>query len=121
MFRIYVKRSSPPGTFPITGFKVTVTSDDNIKEYEHKGICIFILTGLSLKTQTRFFHVFLPGVSVEPCPYFTAHRFAGLKGESSSLAQSITIALDDILSTMGKRQIHDSNFSENSANPVLHI
>lgn len=111
LFRIYVL--SQEHVFPVTGLKVTVLSDDSTKEHEHEGTCIFILTRLSLKTQTGFYLIFLPA-------HFTAHRFAGLEGESSGLAQSIAIALD-VLSTMGKRQIHYSNFSENSANSVLHV
>lgn len=110
-FRIYVP--SQEHVFPVTGLKVTVVSDDSTKEHEREGTCLFILTRLSLKTQTGFYHIFLSA-------HFTAHRFAGLEGKTSSLAQSITIALD-VLSTMDKRQIHYSNFSENSANSECYM
>lgn len=83
----------------------------SIKEHECEGTYLFILTRLPLKTQTGFYHIFLPGVSVEPY-YFTPHRFNGLEGVSSSLAQSITITLDDVSSTMRKKQQFQWEFSK---------
>jgi len=84
-----------------------------MKEHQCEGTCLFVPTGLPLKTQTGFCHIFLPAISGSPLyrsVYFTGHRFAGLKGENWSPAWSI-ITAPDVLSTTGKRQIQTTEIS----------